>query len=133
MATPAKAKKPDLAAVFDELRSICEKFSPPFTALGKAAKNKRSYVLVSRKELVIEGRKKDELWFAGVVEQKAYVSFYFMPIYCCPKMAMPYPSLMKLLKGKSCFYVKEITPELRKEIPAALKAGMATYRKNEWV
>jgi hypothetical protein len=40
---------------------------------------------------------------------------------------------MKLLKGKSCFYVKVLTPELRRDIQTALRAGAQSYKKLGWV
>jgi hypothetical protein len=133
MAVPAKALRPNLAAIYNELESVLAKYSPPFAGRDNAVRNKRNYVLVSEKEVVVDGRKKPEMWFAGVIEQKGYIGFYYMPIYCVPKMATLAPGLMKLLKGKSCFYVKQLTPELRKEIDEALKSGLAAYRKLGWV
>lgn len=133
MAAPAKATKANLAAVYDELVAILTRYSPPFTASDRAVKNKRNYVLVSENEVVIDGRKKPEMWFASAIEQKGYIGFYFMPIYCVPEMKGLSPALMKLLKGKSCFYVKTLTPELKKDIDAALNAGMAAYKKLGWI
>jgi hypothetical protein len=133
MPAPAKAAKPSLATVYDELEAILSKFSPPFTARTNAVRNKRNYILVSEKEVVIDGRKKPELWFAGVIEQKGYIGFYYMPIYCTPKGPKPSAALMKLLKGKSCFYVKSLTPELCADIKAALRAGLDAYKKRGWL
>jgi hypothetical protein len=133
MAAPAKAPKPNLANVYDELRSILEKYSPPFTSRTNAVRNKRNYILVSEKEVVIDGRKKPEIWFAGIIEQKGYIGFYYMPIYCLPHVKSVSPGLVKLLKGKSCFYIKSIAPELRKDIDGALSAGMAAYKKMGWL
>lgn len=133
MTAPAKSLKPNLAAIYDELESVLSKYSPPFTARDNAVRNKRNYILVSEKEVVIDGRKKPEMWFAGLIEQKGYIGFYYMPIYCVPKMKAVSPALMKLLKGKSCFYVKQLTPDLRKDIDEALNAGLAVYKKLGWV
>jgi len=33
------------------------------------------------KDLVIAGRKCKEVFFAGLIIQKSYVGFYFMPVY----------------------------------------------------
>ena len=133
MPATAKAAKPSLASVYDELEAILSKFSPPFTARTNAIRNKRNYVLVSEKEVVIDGRKKPELWFAGVIEQKGYIGFYYMPIYCTPKAAKPSSALMKLLKGKCCFYIKALTPELRADLKAALRTGVDAYKKSGWL
>jgi len=133
MPASAKPAKLPLSQVYDELLSILSEFSPPFTARDKAVRAKRNYILVSEKQVVVDGRKKDEIWFAGIIEQKGYIGFYYMPIYCTPKSAKPGAALMRLLKGKSCFYVKLLTPELRAEIKAALRTGLTAYRKVGWV
>lgn len=133
MPAPAKARKPDLSSVYDELQTICSAFAPPFTAHDKVVKGKRNFILISHQPVVIEGRKKDEMWFAGIVEQKGYIGFYYMPIYCVPKMKLETPALMKLLKGKACFHIKSLTPELKREIKQALKNGLAAYKKFGWV
>lgn len=133
MAATAKAPKPNLAIVYDELQAVLERYVPPFTACTNYVKNKRNYILISKKEVVIDGRKKPEMWFCGIIEQKGYIGFYYMPIYCLPKLTSVSPALMKLLKGKSCFYVKQLTPELRRDMEAALKAGFDAYKKLGWV
>ena len=133
MAAPAEAQKPNLAATYDELAAVLAHYVPPFTACTTYVKKKRNFILISKKEVVIDGRKKPEMWFCGIIEQKSYIGFYYMPIYCVPKMKALSPSLMKLLKGKACFYVKQLSPELRKDIDAALKAGFDAYKKLGWV
>ena len=79
MSTATKPAKLPLSEIYDELESILSKFSPPFIARTNCVRNKRNYVLVSEKEVVIDGRKKPELWFSGVIEQKGYIGFYYMP------------------------------------------------------
>jgi len=133
MAAPAKAPRPNLATLFDELQTVLKRYSPPFTSVTNYVKGKRNYVLISKKEVVIDGRKKPEMYFSGIIEQKGYVGFYYMPIYCVPRMRSLSPALMKLLKGKACFYVKQLTPELRKDIDSALKTGFEAYKKLGWV
>lgn len=38
-----------------------------------------------------------------------------------------------LLKGKSCFYVKKLTPQIAEQITAALDEGVRLYRERGWV
>jgi len=40
------------------------------------------------------------------------------------------PQLLKLLKGKTSFHIKEINEELPGQIPDALKKGFDIYKKN---
>lgn len=79
------------------------------------------------------GRTYDELFFASASILKGHVGFYFFPIYTNPKAFTLDPELKKLLKGKSCFHIKTLTPELKKKIAALLKEGYALYKKGKFV
>jgi hypothetical protein len=84
--------------------------------------------------VVIDGRKKKEVFFAGLIIQKAYVGFYYMPIYAETDLKTVFkPELLRLLKGKSCFHVKKLDEELLRQIEAALKIGYELYRGRGWV
>lgn len=123
-----------LEDTFRDLQAILAPYSPPLQSVVGLVKNKRDYNLVTAKEAVIAGRKRDNLYFASVIEQKGYVGFYFMPIYCCPALrkSIP-PELLKLLEGKSCFHVKALTPALKEQVRTAVKLGFDGYVKNGWV
>ena len=134
--TPAKpaTKTTQLDSVFDDIKAILSKYAKPFTVREGAVKNKRDYHLIIQKPLVIDGRKKDELWFASVIQQKHNVGFYFMPLYCCGQDGAKLSSeLMAHLDGKCCFHMTALTPGLKKDIDAALKAGLAAYRSRKWL
>ncbi len=56
-----------------------------------------------------------------------------MPIYGAPALKKSLArELLKLLKGKTCFHVKSLTPELKEHIQSALKVGLAAYTKSGW-
>ena len=130
--SPAKAAQLD--AIFDDIKAILAKYAKSFTVREGAVKNKRDYHLIVQQPLVIDGRKKDELWFASVIQQKHNVGFYFMPLYCCGKDGTKLSSeLMKHLDGKCCFHMTSLTPGLRKDIDDALKVGLAAYRNRKWL
>jgi hypothetical protein len=132
-AKPA-AKPASLDSVFDDLKAILARHAKPFTVREGAVKNKRDYHLIIQKPLVVDGRKKDELWFASVIQQKHNVGFYFMPLYCCGQDGAKLSSeLMGHLDGKCCFHMTALTPGLKKDIDAALKAGLAAYRSRKWL
>lgn len=121
----------DLQAIFEAVRSLLAAYAPPLTP-------KRDepgyYDLWSVKDVVIEGRKRREVYFAGLIIQGGYVGFYFMPVYADVEIKAVFaPELLKLLKGKSCFHVKALTPELLAQIEAALKSGYALYQQRGWV
>ena len=90
--------------------------------------------LISDKEVVIAGRKRDQLWFASALVQKGYVGFYFMPVYMNePVRRLLPPELLKCLKGKACFYIKKNDPILMGQIKEALKIGYDDYKKKGWI
>ena len=92
------------------------------------------YDLWSLKEVTIAGRKKKEVFFTCVIIQKAYVGFYFMPVYVDEQMKKFFePELLSLLKGKSCFHIRRNDATIMSQIEEALKAGFEIYQKNGWV
>ena len=108
------------------LKAILAKYAKSFPVSEAAVKNKRDYHLIVEKPLVIDGRKKDELWFASVIQQKHSVDFYFMPLYCYGKDgAKPSSEPMGQLDGKSCFHMTSLTPGQNRSINDALKVGLA--------
>lgn len=57
-----------------------------------------------------------------------------MPIYTDVELKDVFkPELLKLLKGKSCFYTKELSPEITSQIEEALETGYNIYKKRDWV
>ncbi len=130
----ALAKSTPLDALFDDLESLLQPYAPSFSVITGSVKNKRDIHLISKKEMTIAGRKRNELYFVSLIAQKGYVGFYYMPIYCEPALLPKLGSaLQQLLKGKCCFHVKSLTPELKSQIQAALQLGQAQYEKNGWV
>lgn len=121
----------ELKALFDELRPLLKAYQPPFAPKRDEA---AYYDLWSFKAVEIEERKRKEVFFAGIIIQKSYVGFYYMPVYAEPDVKQFFSAdLLKLLKGKSCFHIKKLTPELRLEIESALKRGFEMYQQRGWV
>ena len=117
--------------IFQTLRTELAKFSPPLTVIEDIANR---YTLVSKKDVVINGKKRPEVYFAALIIQSNYVGFYYMPIYTTEGMKEVFsPRLLKLLKGKSCFHVKALDDELLAEIRVALKKGLELYRQQGWI
>jgi hypothetical protein len=57
-----------------------------------------------------------------------------MPIYADTDLKGLFePELLKLLKGKSCFHIKELDAKLEKQIRRALKVGFGLYKARGWV
>jgi hypothetical protein len=131
-AKTATAKPATLSEVFNQVEALLKRYAPPFES-GATYKvgSKRHYDLLSRKEVVIDGRKRTELYFASVIEQKGYVGFYFsVPPALQPKVS---PRLQKTLKGRSCFHITSLEGELLADIKSALDLGLKHYRSQGWV
>ena len=98
----------------------------PYAARLVARRDEPGYYdLWSEKEVEVAGRTRSEVFFAGLIIQKSYVGFYFMPRVRRPATSRrcSAPTCCALLKGKSCFHLKELTPALSEQLAAALAAG----------
>jgi hypothetical protein len=57
-----------------------------------------------------------------------------MPIYADSELKKVFkPELLSLLKGKSCFHVREIDDELERQIKDALRIGFDLYKERGWI
>jgi len=127
-----------LEAIFERLKSLLAKYAPPFrTDIACMAGNKKAFQLTVPKPVAIPGAyggKPVDLQFAALILQKDFVGFYLMCIYmndgAKKKLS---PSLLKLLKGKTCFHVKALDTGLEKDIEAALEMGVKVYQEKGWL
>ena len=120
-----------LQAIFGALKPLLQAYQPP---LIPKTDDERYFDLWSPKPIVIDGRKRKEVFFAGLIIQKDYVGFYFMPTYAETNLKTVFePELLCLLKGKFCFHVKKLDEELLRQIEVALKIGYELYRERDWV
>jgi len=121
----------DLPEIFIRLKALIASYSPP---LNSRQDSEQAFDLWSDKDLVIEGRKRKEVFFASAIIQKNYVGFYFMPIYVEKEITEVFkPELLRLKKGLSCFHIKDLTPELEEQITEALRVGFELYEQRGWV
>lgn len=121
----------DLIQIFSSLKNLLAKYSPPLVAKVDA---EQRYDLWSEKDLIIEGRKRREVFFASLIIQKNYVGFYFMPVYTAPEMKALFPAeLRKLLKGKSCFHIRQLDDTLQEQVRHVLQVGFDLYKSRGWV
>ncbi|HEY9166272.1 MAG TPA: hypothetical protein VIS48_08940 [Candidatus Kryptonia bacterium] len=92
------------------------------------------YELWSNKQVLVEGRRHDELYFAGIKIQSSFVGSYFMPI--CSDTSVRDKlgkNILSKLKRKSCFHIKEIDRSTILQIKTALEVGFRSYQKSGWV
>lgn len=120
-----------LVEIYQRLKSILKEYEDPL--VPKLDLDSR-YDLWSKKDIEIEGRKRKEVYFAGLIIQSSYVGFYYMPVYTDTSLKEVFePELLKLLKGKSCFHIRKLDEKLEEQIRGALKKGYELYQKRGWV
>jgi hypothetical protein len=67
-------------------------------------------------------------YFAGTAARKAYVSFYFMPVYSHPDLLQDIsPRLRKRMQGKACFNFATVDDALLTELEALVARGYERY------
>ena len=129
----------NLEDIFKEVKNILEKNSSDFLKteqyLGSQAKQQKpGYHLYGSEEVSLFGKKPQNTYIAGVIQQKNYVSFYLSAIYSHPEIYNDISSdLKKVLKGKSCFNISKATPKLLEEVEEVLKKGIDKYKELEWI
>jgi hypothetical protein len=125
------AMQDQLTEIFQRLKVLLKEYEGPFMPRFDL---ESKYELWSVKPLKIDERKRKEVFFAGLIIQRKYVGFYYMPIYTDPGLKDVFkPELLTLLQGKSCFHIKELNSKLEKEIQKALKVGYRLYKRLGWV
>ena len=129
----------DLQDVFDQLRRLLEKHEPGLERrdeyIGSQAKVKKpAYHLYGKESVSVLGRKPEQIYLGGTIWQKNFVSLYFMPMYCHPDQFQDMdPRLKKLVKGKACFNIKALDPELIDQIDQTISQGKKLFQKNGWI
>ncbi len=127
------AGQPELIPIFNELMKLMLPFEKG--SIEKKGGKDGQFSLISKKTVEIApGKKMDEVWFSGLLVQKGYVGFYFMPVYASPELKTElHPELLKCLKGKSCFHIKKMNDEVAEQVKEALKKGYDLYKKKGWI
>lgn len=97
--------------------------------------NKETQFEVSGAKEVMQGKQMvDGFFFASLVPKPKDVRLYYFPIYTHAKeFEHISPELRKSLKGKSCFHIKKLSPELEKEIKQMVEKGVELYKKDDLI
>jgi hypothetical protein len=125
------AGQPEMVKIFASLRQIMSMFvKGNFIAKDDLPGN---YSIYYNNPVEISGRIYPDLPLAGLLIQKGYVGFYFFPIYTEPELKKKlHPDLIKQLKGKTCFHIKNPDPVVFKQIGDALEEGYKFYKSKGW-
>lgn len=126
-----KLQPNSLIEIYDTLKLVLNKYAICFNDIREGNGNIN---LWNQGKLIIDGRVRQEIFFAGLVIQKDYVGFYFMPVYIEPKNKEFTPeNLQKSLKGKSCFHIKKLDNDLIQTIDRLLSKGVEMYQNKGWI
>lgn len=120
--------KTDLTEIQDFLKNSLLASVPP---LKVRKDNSATFELAGTKETMQGKQKVDGYYFASVVPKTKDIRLYFFPIYTHVDAFQDLsPELSKCLKGKSCFHIKKVSPEMELEINAMMKKGVSLYEKD---
>lgn len=129
--TDKSAGQAELIPIFNELKKLISAYKKGHLVVS--GEQPGGYGLWSDKTAEVAGKERD-IHFVGLLIQKGYVGFYFMPVYTDPSLKdQLHPDLVKCLKGKSCFHIKKNDPELMKHVKDALKTGYENYKAKGWI
>jgi hypothetical protein len=121
----------DLTTIFLQLKAILIQYAPPLTV---SVDTDKRFDLVSKKAVVIDGRKRSEVFFASLIIQTNYVGFYYMPVYADPEQKQVFhDDLLRLLKGKSCFHLRQLDSTLTEHLTSAIAKGYRLYLERGWI
>ena len=114
--------------IFNDIKSVLQKQSPPMSV----SKDKEHVFELMGNKAVPYGSKKvivPGMYFSSVVARKDMVSFYFFPIYYhTEEFKTLIPTMIKCLKGKTCFNFKKPEQVNQKELEALLKKGVQAWK-----
>jgi hypothetical protein len=120
----------DKLKIFDNLKLILAQYTPPFCVVNDL---ETRYELSSKKQVVVDGKNKDEVYFGAVMIHGGHVGFYMMSAYLTNLADNLRPELKKCLKGKSCFHIKKIDDVLLIQIKAFTAISYQYYQQQDWV
>ena len=118
--------QPELVPVFNEIKKLLLPYGKDkITVRGGTG---GQIVLVNEHPVVIDGKPRNEYWFAAALIQRGYVGFYFMPVKTDKEKKEVFkPELLKCLKGKSCFHIKKMDNEISKQIAESLDSNFGIW------
>lgn len=125
-------KNSQLIPLYEELKDLMAPYAQKLSVRERP--DDARWELWSDKPIEVDGRKRKDMFFAGLIIQKSYVGFYFMPV-ATDEEAREFfePEMLAILKGKSCFYIKSLTPPIRAQIESALAKGYDLYHDRGWI
>lgn len=137
MPTKNASNSESLESIFERLSKLLARFSPPLEIFSRKIPKKRDFNIRVPKPVSIPGAyggKPVQIDLACLILQKGYVGFYFTPVYVDAGLRKKLaPSLLKLLKGKTCFHIKKLDDAQLGNIESALREGVKCYQGKGWL
>lgn len=119
--------------IFEAVKSVLQKQSPPMVI----SKNTADCFELTGNKPVPYGSKKTMIpgmYFSSVVARENMISFYFFPMYYHEDdFKNLIPTMIKTLKGKTCFNIKKPQHVNEKELSALLAKGVQAWKKNGYI
>ena len=121
------AKADEFTHVFRELKKLIQPLAKRMTVVANTPAR-----------FILEGGYSEEhkkrIWFGGVQQGKAYVSYHLIGVYAFPELLKDLsPKLRARMQGKSCFNFTKHDPRLFRELGRLTKRSFARFRKEKWV
>jgi len=116
--------------IFSKLEQALMKCTPPMVSKSNA--EKQTVELMGNKPVPYGYDKKivPGMYFASLAHRKDSVVFYFFPAYYrTDEVKKIAPTLLKCLKGKTCFHFKKEEQVNEKELSALLKHGVKAWKE----
>ena len=129
-----KTQEAQLEEVFLQIKAKLTPYSKQLTVLTDRPNR---YEICADKPYQVTSKKtgnvikKQNAYFAGIITQKNYVGFYFMPAYNNDVLKSLPDNLRKKLKGKTCFHFK--TADDIKHLDALLKKGFDSFKNSNLI
>ncbi|MBT29680.1 MAG: hypothetical protein CMO01_08450 [Thalassobius sp.] len=120
--------KTDLTEIQNTLKGLMRAHVPP---LQIRKDNENVFELAGTIEAMQGKQKVDGYYFGSVVPKPKDIRLYFFPIYThVTHFSSMSDALKKFLKGKSCFHIKKLSPELEEEIAQMISLGVELYKND---
>ncbi|MES2373833.1 MAG: DUF1801 domain-containing protein [Bacteroidota bacterium] len=127
------AEQPEMVEIFYNIEMMLKAYDKKRSLVLHNDKPSQVH-LVSHKPVEIDGKKRNELWFASALVQKGYVGFYYSPRYVDGDLKKHFSdAFVKCLKGGGCFYIKKNDPALMADIKKAIKLGYEACIGKGWI
>lgn len=120
----------DLQDLQNHLKKVLTDLCPP---LSVRKDNEQVFEVAGTKPAMQGKQKVDGYYFASVVPKPKDIRLYFFPIYTHADAFELSEDLKKLLKGKSCFHLKNVNEKVLEEIEEMIKKGIHLYEADDLI